>query len=441
MGEVVQNIGIVLLFIVIGGFFAGSEIALISLRDSQVRGMAARGGRGQRVANLAADPNRFLSAVQIGVTLAGFMSAAFGGAVLAPYLSPLLVAMGLPEGAAGTVALVVITLITSYVSLVIGELVPKRMALQRAEGISLIVAPVLDRIASLARPAIWLLSVSTNLVVRLLGGDPRADREEITEEEVRDIVAEHESLGADERGIISRVFITADRPLREVMVPRTEVNFIEAGTSIDEAARTALTSEFSRFPVYDGGYDRVIGFVHVRDLLQRSSESGDASVRGIVREVPFLPSTKQVLDSMTEMRGGGHHMAIVLDEYGGTAGIATLEDLVEELVGEIRDEYDRPEKGVRHLQDASIEVSGLLNLTEFAEQTGLRLPKGAYETAAGYVMTALGRVPSVGASVDTEEGHRLTVAEMDGRRVDRIRVTPPAEGDGRVPARPDAPAE
>ncbi|RJL23663.1 hemolysin family protein [Bailinhaonella thermotolerans] len=435
MNSVAGNIALVLLFVLIGGFFAAAEIALVSLREGQVRRLAERGRRGARVAKLARDPNRFLSAVQIGVTLAGFFSAAYGGAELSGELAPVLEGWGLPHAIAGTVALVAITLVISYFSLVLGELAPKRLALQRAEGLSLLVAPLLDRLAMLSRPVIWLLSKSTDGVVRLLGGDPSAGRETMTTEELRDLVAGHHDLTADERALIGEVFTAGKRQLREVLVPRTEVEFMAADTPLSEAAVHAAASPYSRFPVYRGSYDDVIGFVHVRDLLDPASAGRAAPVGSIVRPVKLLPASKRVLATLSEMRQENHHVAIVVDEYGGTAGIVTLEDLVEELVGDIRDEYDVEEDAAVRLRGGDIEVEGLLNLDAFATETGVRLPEGPYETLGGYLMSVLGHLPAAGEVVAVGP-YRLEITEMDGRRVARVRVSRPA-----APALPPSPAD
>ncbi|MQA96312.1 MAG: DUF21 domain-containing protein [Streptosporangiales bacterium] len=437
MGEVVRNVALVLVFILIGGFFAGAEMALVSLREGQVKSLSTRGRRGQSVSRLASDPNRFLSAVQIGVTLAGFLSAAFGAATLAEDVAPLLTWLGLPGPVADTLALVVITLLIAYFSLVLGELAPKRIALQRAEGLSLAVAPALDFIARLSRPVIWLLSISTNAVVRMLGGDPRADREQMTEEELRELLIGHQGLPWDERRIIERVFAAGDRPVREVLVPRTEVEFVSADTTLEAAARFATSAPYSRFPVYRRSYDDIIGFVHVRDLLDPELTGRKLPVLTVTRPLVFLPDSKRVLAALTDMRGEGHHLAIVLDEYGGTAGIVTLEDLVEELVGDIRDEYDIGDAEPTRLAGGVVEVDGLLNLDDFEDASGLRLPEGPYETVGGYVMATLGHVPSQNEAVDIG-GRRLTVAEMDGRRVARVRVSPLPSAEPRAAAEGDA---
>ncbi|MFI6320641.1 hemolysin family protein [Nonomuraea sp. NPDC050556] len=421
MNSVAANIALVLLFIMIGGFFAAAEMALVSLRESQVRKLEQKGRRGARAAALARDPNRFLSAVQIGVTVATMLSAAFGADRLAGELQPVLSGWGVPQAMIEPLGLVLVTLAISYFSLVLGELAPKRLALQRAEGLALAVAPFLDRLASLSRPVIWALSKSTDLVVRLLGGNPAADREEMTTEELRDMVVGHTDLTADERHLIAEVFAAGKRQLREVMLPRTEVEFMEADTPLAEAAVLAAAMPHSRFPVYRDSYDEVLGFVHVRDLLDPVLTGRIEPIDQLVpiRPVKLVPASKRILTTLSEMRDEGHHLAIVVDEYGGTAGIVTLEDLVEELIGDIRDEYDSEDDTVR--LPGEIEIDGLTNLNDFQAETGIRLPDGPYETLGGFVMAGLGHLPALGEGIEIP-GFEMTVTELDGRRISRVRV-------------------
>ncbi|WP_214109421.1 hemolysin family protein [Acrocarpospora catenulata] len=424
MNTVLVNIAIVLLFILVGGFFAAAEMAMVSLRESQVRRLATLGRRGARVAKLAHDPNRFLSAVQIGVTVATVLSAAFGADRLTGELDPVLEQWGLAGQATPVISLALVTLAISYISLVLGELAPKRLARQRAESLSLVVAPFLDLVATLSRPVIWVLSKSTDGVVRLLGGNPETDREQVSTEELRDMVAGHTDLTDDERRIVGEVFAAGKRQVREVMLPRTEVEFMAADTTLAEAAVLAASMPYSRFPVFRGSYDDVVGFVHVRDLLDPVLTGRVDPISEVVpiRPVKLVPGSKRVLITLSEMRDEGHHLAIVVDEYGGTAGIVTLEDLVEELIGDIRDEYDVDDHSVRRIA-GEIEVEGLVRLVDFAEETGIRLPEGPYETLGGYMMAVLGHLPAVGESVDGP-GATLTVTELDGRRVALVRVTP-----------------
>ncbi len=431
MNAVGWDILIVLVIVLIGGFFAAAEMALVSLRDGQVRAIAKRGKRGQRAAKLAQDPNRFLSAVQIGVTLATLLSGAFGAATLASSLRSWLIGY-MPADLASTVAIAVVTLAISFLTLVFGELSPKRIALQRSERVAVFAAPFLDRIATLATPVVWLLSKSVNIVVVLLGGDPAVARGVMTEQELRDLVEGHQAMSPDERRIVGEVFDAGKRQIREVLVPRTEVEFLPATMPIAEAASIVVEAPHTRFPVYQESYDDVIGFVHARDLLFPEPDRGPLRVGEVCRPVKFLPTSKTVLSSLSEMRRENAHLAIVLDEYGGTAGIVTLEDLVEELIGEIQDEYDVEEGPSRQLRDGEIEVDGLLNLDDFAEQTGVELPEGPYETVAGFLLAALGHLPGEGESVEVS-GRKLAITKLDGRRIARVRVgqTAPAAADAR----------
>jgi putative hemolysin len=376
---------------------------------------------------VARDPNRFLAAVQIGVTVAGFLSAAYGGATLAPDLAPYLEHLGLPESAAETTALVVMTLLIAYLSLVLGELVPKRLALQKAAGLSMAVTPTLDRFATLMRPVIWLLSVSTDALVRLLGGDPKATGEELSEEELRDLVSTHEGLGEQERRILHDVFAASQTTLKEVMRPRGDVEFLESGLPLTAAADRVRDRPYSRYPVVGDGFDDVVGFLHVRDLLDRDPDDR-RRVRDVAREVLMLPATNMVLPAVSTMREAGTHLAVVVDEYGGTDGIVTLEDLVEELVGEIRDEYDAGDSAGDSAGDRSC-VDGGLSLEDFAESTGIELEDGSYETVAGYVIAQLGRIPEVGDAVEVD-GQVLEVTEMAGPRVTRLGLRPQAPAPG-----------
>ena len=422
MNGTLANIGLVVVFVLVGGLFAAAEIALVSLRDSQARALASRGKRGRTVAELNEDPNRFLAAVQVGVTLMGFLSAAFGGATLADDLQPVLIGWGVPEGVSGPLALVAVTIAISYLSLVFGELAPKRLALQRAEGFALALGPMIDKVSKISRPVIWLLSLSTDAVVRLLGGDPNAKSEQMSDEELRELVNAHETLGEEERRIVEDVFEAGDRQIREVMIPRTEVDFLDAGTPVYKAAREALTQPHSRYPVIRGSADDVIGFVHVRDLLDPDMANRSVRVGELVRDALVLPWTRPILAALADMRREGSHLAIVADEYGGTAGIVTMEDLVEELVGDIRDEYDVEEPETKRHRGGDVEVDGLINLDDFEDETGIELPEGPYETVAGFIMARLGRVPVEGDVVDYED-HRILVRDVENRRVGRVLVT------------------
>ncbi|WP_262106964.1 hemolysin family protein [Arthrobacter sp. Marseille-P9274] len=421
------NLALVLFFVLLGGVFAGTEMALVSLRESQIHRIEQSGERGARTAGLARNPNTFLSAVQIGVTLSGFFSAAYGASTIAPDISPLLEGWGMPAGVAETTALVGMTIFVAYLSLVLGELVPKRLAMQTAVGFTRILSPPLNVFARVMRPVIWLLSVSTNGVLRLLGRDPSEREESVSTQELWDMVSQNEALEEDSRSILADVFGAGERLLQEVMRPRTEVQFINGSMTLAEAREFTRSLPFSRYPVIGRTPDDVLGFIHIRDLIPHPGEDPGATVRGMIRELLPLPGTNRVLPSLSLMRREGHQIALVVDEYGGTDGILTLEDLVEELVGEIYDEYDAgadPEDRVRK-SGGTIDIDGGLILQEFASLTGVRLPEGGYETVAGFMIDRLGRMPRTGDRVEAE-GRMFTVLSMDRLRIGRIRVSQPS---------------
>ena len=409
--------------IVLASFFVAAEIALISLRDSQVRQIATRGKRGARVAALAEHPNRLLAAVQIGVTVSGFLSAALGADKLGDYVIPWLESLGLATGWATTVSLIGVTLVIAYFSLVFGELVPKRVALFRAEEIAMTTAGIINVVANIFRPIIWLLSKSTDFVVRAFGVDPKEQRSQMSEEELLDLVTGHAALTEEERDIVEEVFNASERQVHEVMVPRTEVDFMDASLTVGKAIELAVDKAHSRYPVVRGSSDEVVGFIHVRDLLDTSLANKSTKIVELVRNIMFLPGTKGVLPALSEMRTQGQHLAIVLDEYGGTDGIVTLEDLVEVLIGDIRDEYDEDENEVSlEERTGDFEVDGLISIEDLIEETKLDIPEGPYETASGFVMHFLGRIPQVNDVVNVN-GLRITVLTMEGKRAGQLLIS------------------
>jgi putative hemolysin len=417
------DLGIVALLIALGGLFVAAEIALISLRESQIKQIALKGKRGAKVAHLASNPNRLLGAVQIGVTFCGFLSAALGAERLGEYVIPWLEDLGLSTSAARGLSLVGLTIVIAYFSLVFGELVPKRLALSRTEPIALLFAGLIDMTAKLFRPIIWLLSHSTNFVVRIFGIDPNEQRSAMSEEELLDLVAGHAALTDEERDIVEEVFNASERQIHEVMVPRTEVDFFDASLTVGKAISLAIDKAHSRYPVVRGSTDEVIGFIHVRDLLDTTLVSTGGKIQELVRNVMFLPGTKGVLPALTEMRNQRQHLAIVLDEYGGTDGIVTLEDLVECLIGDIRDEYDGDEDEITlETRTGDFEVDGLVSIEDLLDDSGIEIPEGPYETASGFVMHFLGRIPVVGDVVKVN-GIRIAVLTMEGKRAGRLLIS------------------
>lgn len=422
-GSIFAPIFLVIFLILLGSLFVAAEIALISLRESQVRQVALRGRRGAKVAKLHSNPNRLLASVQVGVTLSGFLSAALGAEKLGQFIIPWLEERGLSNSTANTSSIVGVTLIIAYISLVFGELAPKKIALFRAESIAMWSAGIVDVIANVFRPVIWLLSKSTDVVVRLFGIDPKEAREQMSEEELLDLVTGHAALSDEERDIVEEVFNASERQVHEVMVPRTEVDFIDGSLTIAKAIALASEKSHSRYPVVRGSSDEVIGFIHVRDLIDPSLINSQAKIQELSRSIMFLPGTKGILPALTEMRSQRQHLAIVLDEYGGTDGIVTMEDLVETLIGDIRDEYDGDEQDLAaSSRTGDFEVDGLMSLEDLSEQAGVEIPEGPYETISGYVMHFLGRIPVEGDLLNVN-GIRISVLSMEGKRVGRLLIS------------------
>lgn len=435
------SIAVIFVLFFIGGVFSAAEMALVSLRDAQIEQLSTRGKRGRAVKELTSNPNRFLSAVQIGVTLAGFLSSAFGTDSLAgAWVAPAFARWGVAPGLAGVLAVIVVTALISFFSIVISELFSKRLALQRPETMALVLAPIVNGLAKVFRPVIWALGASTNALVRLVGFDPKAGKEGVSDEELRSMVVNAHSLGAEEKHIVDEVFSAGDRSLREVMVPRTEVDFLPGNMTVDQAIREVQGAPHSRYPVIDGSPDRVLGFLHVRDLMGVGSTPRNTPISKLVRPVLSLPETVRVPRALSDMRRAHSHLAIVLDEYGGTAGVVTLEDLVEELIGDITDEYDVVDDDTRKHRQLS-EIDGLTTLEDFEDATGHVIPEGPYDTVAGFFMTERGEVPTVGDSIkvsldsdapvsDDDEDeekprgddYELTVTQMDGRRIAWLRL-------------------
>lgn len=384
---------LVLLFVIIGGVFAATEMALVSLRESQIKKMERGGKSARTVAGLARDSGLFLSAVQIGVTFAGFFSSAFGASTIAPQIAPWFEGLGMSGSGASITALVLMTLLVSYFSLVLGELVPKRIAMQKAEGFSLLVGPTLNIFAVLMRPVIWIINSSSNLILRLLGFDPNLRTEQMSTEEVKDIVSSHEGFGPNERKVLEDVFDSGDRLVGEVMRHRSDMKAFESHSTVREAVAELQSLPYSRYPVYDGSVDDVVGFVHVRDVLgAAAADRHDLTLDELTRPIAQFPGSIRLPRALQHMRANGHHIAIVVDEYGGTDGMVTLEDLLEELVGEIWDEYDREEHSAAMALHESLSMDAAMNIEDFADATGIHLPEGPYETVAGWMLTQLGRL-------------------------------------------------
>jgi putative hemolysin len=408
------EIGLVLLLILINAAFAGSEVALISLREGQLRRLEQEGDQGRLVARLARDPNQFLSTIQIGITLAGFLASAAAAVSLAEPLIPLLEVLG---GAAELVAVVLVTMVLTYLTLVVGELAPKRIALQTPERWARRAARPLAVISKLTRPAVWLLSRSTDLLVRLAGADPDRQREAVTEEEVRDMIATGAVFRPEQRRILAETIAIGARRLSDLLVPRRDVVAVPADASVQEAIGILVRTTHGRAPVYHGDLDDVLGLVTLQDLVGTEGRVADH-----VRRVLALPESMRVLDALRRLQAEREQLAIVINEYGGTEGIITLEDLLEELVGEIYDEFDPDSHGIQPQPDGSLLLPGSFPVHDLPD-LGISLPEGDYATVAGLILERLGRIPLQGEAVEVDRW-RLEVLEVDRNAITQVRMIP-----------------
>ena len=414
MSGIGPQLALVALLVLLNAAFAGSELALVSLREGQLQRLEGRGGRGAVLARLARDPNRFLATIQIGITLAGFLASASAAVSLSRPLERRLAFLG---DAAEAVAIVLVTLVLSYVTLVFGELAPKRVAMQKAEGWGLLAARPLAVLSSITRPAVWLLSASADVAVRLMGGDPTRQREDVTEEELRDLVASQRSFTEQQRTIIAGAFEISERHLHEVLRPRPEVVVLDADASCADGIEILITSGHSRAPVAErGDLDSVMGVVHLRDLI-----GGTDAIRAHVSDVLVLPESVKVLDALRQMQVERQQLAVVANEHGGAEGIVTMEDLVEEVVGEIYDETDRDVLAVERQPDGSLVLPGRFPIHDLAD-VGVELPTGDYATVAGLILHLLGRIPGGGETVIVD-GWTATVVAVQAHAITKVRLT------------------
>ncbi|MGB8391592.1 hemolysin family protein [Mycobacterium sp.] len=424
MGRYWLDVAFIAVLILVNGVFAGSEVALISLREGQLRALERRGTRGgHTLVRLARDPNRFLGTVQLGITLAGYLASATAAVTLA---RPLVSSLSFLGGAAHAVAIALVTFILASVNIVIGELAPKRLAMQHARRWSMLVATPLEILATVSRPAVWLLGKATDVVVRLLGGDPSVGRERLSAEELRELVIAHPGLSAEQRTMITGALEIHERNLREVLVPRWEVVTLLADTTAEQARTTLAESGHSRAPVvHSHDLDDVVGVVHLRDLLGEHVTVAEAA-----RPALQLPDSLRVSDALRRFKAEREQFALVIDEHGGVGGIVTIEDLLEEIVGEIYDEQDRDVTAVRTMPDGSLVLPGTFPI-RYLPDINVDITDAAagdYTTIAGLVLFALGRVPSMPGDRVELARWTIEVTETAHHAITEVRLTPRARG-------------
>ncbi|MFU8874195.1 hemolysin family protein [Micromonospora sp. SL4-19] len=415
---------LVLVLVLVNAALSGSEMAIVTLREGQLRRLGRAGRRGARLVRLAREPNRYLATIQLGITLAGFLASAAAAVSLAQRLAG---PLGFLGRAAHPVAVLLVTIVLAFITLVVGELAPKRLAMQRAERWALLSAAPLDLLSSLSRPAVWLLSRTTDLLVRLAGGDPRASRPEVTEEELREMLATQRGLSAQQREIVAGAFEIAGRTLREILVARRDVMILPAAMSAPEAIRRLAAAGRSRAPVTGpGGLDDVCGVVHIRDLV-----NGDGVTTGQrARQPLLLPGTLPVAEAIRHLRQRHEQLALVVDEYGGIDGLVTMEDLLEEVVGEVYDETDRYVRRAVREPDGALVIPGdfpLHDLPDAGVQLTFPLSR-EYATVAGLVLARLGRLPTGPGERVRLPGLTIEVVEVADRAIRRVRLRGPATG-------------
>ena len=420
--------------ILINAFFAMSEIAVVSLNDSKIKKMAEDGHKkAKKIVKLTQNPTSFLSTIQIGVTLAGFLaSASASQAFVERFGNYLIGALGTfgneNQTLVNTVSLVVVTLVMSYFTLVLGELVPKRLAMKAPEKISFTVVNLLLFIRSITKPFVWFLSLSTNLVLRLCGINPHEEQEEVTEEEILMMVDVGEEKGVIEESqkeMINNIFEFDDITAGEIMTHRTDIIAVEVTDSLETVATLATEEGFSRIPVYEDDMDNIVGLIYVKDLLPFTGKTfpADMTASDKMRNVYYVPESKKCGDLFKELTEKRLQLAIVVDEYGGTAGLVTMEDLIESILGNIQDEYDDEEEDIEQLSDTVFTIDGLTDLDEVEDELGRTLPKGDYDTLAGMIISHLGYIPSEEETPSVEVNHILfTVLTVEDRRIEKVRV-------------------
>lgn len=432
-GSIILKIVILFALILVNAFFAMSEIAVISLNDNKIEKMAESGNKkAKQIKKLTESSSSFLSTIQIGVTLAGFLTSATAAqsfaVMLAGAISKTAVVKVIPISVISGFSTVVITLIMSYFSLVLGELVPKKIAMQKSEKMAFMAAPVLTFVAAATRPVVKFLSLSTNGVLRIMGIDPHADEETVTEEEIRmmvDVGGEKGVIEDSQKEMIDNIFEFDDMDVADIMTHRTDMVCVDVEEGLSEAVKLSIENGFSRIPVYEEDPDNIIGIIYVKDFLKYVGTSlpKTKSIKDIMREAYYVPETKRCGELFSEMTEKRVQMAVVVDEYGGTAGIVTLEDVLESIVGNIQDEYDQESDEFSIIDDKTFTVDGITDIEEVEEHIGKTFPEGDYDTIGGYIISVLGFLPQDGEMNEvTFENIRFTVLNVEDRRIGKVKV-------------------
>nr|WP_275695617.1 hemolysin family protein [Fredinandcohnia sp. SECRCQ15] len=421
--------------LVLNAFFAASEMAMVSLNDNKIKMMADAGNKKAKMLyQLLNEPSQFLATIQIGITLAGFLASAFAAGSFAGQLANALYNLGLPlaKDILETISVVIITLILSYFTLVIGELVPKRLALQKAEAISMFAAAPLTYLSKITYPFVKLLTLSTNLIVRLFGIDPNAEEENVTEEEIRmmvDVGKEKGTIQEAEKIMINNIFEFDNKTVSEIMTHRTNIVAIPINYTLKDTVRLVNIEKYTRFPVYEENIDRIVGILHTKELIQfiENCDENSFNLKELLRDPYFVLESKPTDELFKELQKNNIHMAIVLDEYGGTDGIITIEDLIEEIVGNIFDEYDEHEledEEIIEIKENTYSIDGTTNLHDVEVILDIELPTEEYDTLSGFVIGQVGYIPTDDLKPTIEyKNVTFKVEELNDKRITRILAT------------------
>ena len=423
-----SEILLLVLLILLNGFFAASEIAFISLNDARIEKQAKEGNKkAKSIKKMLKDPSKFLATIQIGITLAGFLSSAFASESFASRLAPVLnkLVPSISVGVWNSVSIIIITIILSYFTLIFGELVPKRLAMKHYEKIAFATIGIIKTVSIVTAPFFKFLTASTNLVSKLFGVSGE-EEETVTEEEIRMMVDVGEEKGAidlEEKEMINNVFEFDDKIVSEIMVPRTRIFAVDINSSISDVIEELTEDDrYSKIPVYDETIDEIKGIVYVKDILI-SQKNKNTKIRGLVKKALFVPETKPVNELFQEMRKNKKQIAIVIDEYGGTSGIVTIEDILEEIVGEIYDEYDEIDEKFEKIDDNTFILDGSISIYDTEKILGFKIPEGEYDTLSGYLIEELGRIPEEKAK-DTIETKDATfkIEKVKNKRIVKVRA-------------------
>lgn len=424
-GNVLLELLLIVLLILINAFFAASEMAIVSLNKTKLSVLAEEGNeKAKLILKLLNEPSRFLSTIQIGITLAGFFASASAATSVSDYLSVFLKGLNIPGS--DQISVIFITILISFITLVFGELFPKRIALQKSEELSMAVIKPIIFISTITKPFVKLLTVSTNLLVKLFGFSLENLEEKMSKEEIRSMIEVGEETGVIneiEKNMIDGIFEFDDTLAKEIMTPRTSVFALDINTPVEEVIDQVLEEQYSRIPVYENDIDNVIGVLYMKDLFVHLRNKDSIDIRAMLRPAYFVPETKNIDSLFKELQVTNNHMAILIDEYGGFSGIATIEDLIEEVMGNIFDEYDESDDGIKKIDSNTYIVDGLTSIDDINELLDLELPSDDFDTIGGFVVTLLGSIPKEDEDTVVEyENITFKIEKVDEKRIEKLKI-------------------